>query len=92
MNSKQSPELQERVLTLETKFDALNSQVTTHAQVLSVHTETLRDVQSEMRHYAGVVRSVTEHLSNNQRRQNFLFQGLGFALVGLLLWVVSRVA
>ena len=80
-----------RVDTLEQTVGALEGKLNVVVETVAVHDERLRDVQSEMKHYTTMAYQVTQHLTEHKQRQNLVFQGLGFALVGLLFWIVSRV-
>ena len=86
------PTLPQRVERLESSMQAMDEKVNVVVDAVAEHDVRLRDVQAEVRHYSALATSLTQHLTTNQKRQNLLFQGLGFFVVGLLLWIVSRVA
>lgn len=84
-------EIAARVDTLEQTVGALEGKLNVVVETVACHEEQFRDVQSEMKHYTSMAHHVTQHLTEDRQRQNLVFQGLGFAVVGLLFWIVSRV-
>ena len=86
-----APSILQRVHSLEDAVGALGEQMTVVVDCVAVHEERFRDVQSEMQHYSTMASNVTQHLSEHRQRQNLVFQGMAFFMVGLLFWLVSRV-
>ena len=90
-----------RVLTdqgaLSTQMDRIEAKVNNLTEKLDVvidqgsaNEEHLRDLKSEMEHYGTMMSSLTSHLKENQNRLTLLFWGIGFLLVGMLFWVMSK--
>ena len=83
--------------TLSTQMDRIEAKVNDLTHKLDVvidqgstNEEHLRDLKSELAHYGTMMTSVTTHLKENQHRLTLLFWGIGFVLVGMLFWLMSK--
>ena len=83
-HSTQLDRIEHTVIELSGKIDTVIEQGTT--------TETqLHDLRSELQHYSTVMSGIARSLKNDERRTNVIFAGLGFGVMGLMLWIVASI-